>query len=199
VSAKLEYEAPLDRWPFRTFRGQQGTLMRVTRANWHTVKKRVVEIERKSFAPSIQDSARSLARTALSPSAIVIVAFVADETMVAYAMADELERFDDVPGVKSDPRYGHKDTIYLSSVAVEPEWRGRGIGVTAEQEIVAIALQQGYSRVTAHMRSSARLGDRLSRKVLGTFSNWYGTGVPYDYVDLEIVNAARKPRVRARG
>ncbi len=189
----------MNRWPFHTFRGQRGTFMRVTAANWHTVKKRVLEIEHKSFVRSIQESDRSLTRLALSPSAIFLVAFVAQETLVAYVMADELEQFDDVPGVKSDPHFGRKNTIYLSSVAVEPEWRGRGIGVTAEQEVVAIALRQGYSRVTAHIRSSARLGDRLSRKVLGTFSNWYDTGVPFDYVDLDIGKVARRPGVRVHG
>lgn len=166
--------------------------MRVTGENWHTVKKYVLDIERRSFVPSIQESSRSLAKIASSPSAIFLVAFTGDETVVGYAMADELERFGDIPGTKRDRHYGRRDTIYVSSVAVAPEWRGRGVGVSLEREIIAIAYGQGYSRVTAHIRSSARLSSQLSRKVLDTFTNWYETGLSFDYVVLDFGKVAAR-------
>jgi GNAT superfamily N-acetyltransferase len=189
---------PLNRLPFRTFRGQRGTFIRVTEENWHAVKKRVLELERRSFIPSIRESDRSLTKIALSPSAIFLVAAVGD-TLTAYAMADRLERFGGIPGTRRDPHYGRRDTIYISSVAVDPEWRGRGIGVGLERELVRVAYDQGYSRVTAHIRGSARLGDQLSRRVLDSFPNWYETGESFDYVVLDLGEVSRKAAVRARG
>lgn len=182
----------MDRWPFQTFRGQRGTFVRVTGENWHTVKRHVLEIERQSFLPSIQESERSLANVALSPSAIFLVALVGDETVVGYVMADELERFGDIPGTMSDPHYGHGDTIYVSSVAVHRRWRKRGIGVALEREVIAIAYGRGYARATAHIRSSAHLDGHLSRKTLGTFENWYQTGVSFDYVVLDLKEVAAR-------
>ena len=185
----------MDRWPFQTFRGQHGTFMRVTAKNWHTVKKHVLEIERESFAPSIQESEDDLMETVSSPSSISLVAFVAERTLVGYAMGDELECFGDIPGTRSDPHYGRRDTIYVSSVAVHSEWRGLGIGVQFEREIIRLAHVAGYSRVTAHIRTSANLANQLTRKAMGTFSNWYGTGISFDYVVLDVLRAP----MRARG
>ncbi len=169
--------------------------MRVTAQNWHAVKRRVLEIEQESFVPSIQESEDSLTEVASSPSSISLVAFVAEVALVGYAMGDELECFGDVPGTKSDPHYGRRDTIYISSVAVDAGWRGRGIGIAFEREIVNLAYRAGYSRVTAHIRSSAHLAGQLEHKTLGTFPNWYETGVPFDYVVLDLTRI----RVRARG
>jgi ribosomal protein S18 acetylase RimI-like enzyme len=166
--------------------------MRVTAENWHAVRKLVLEIERQSFVPSIQESERSLTKVALSQSAIFLVALVAGETVVGYVMADELERVGDIPGTKHDPHYGHRDTIYVSSVAVHPKWRTRGIGVALERETIAMAYARGYLRVTAHIRSSANLEGLLSRKTLNSFTNWYQTGVSFDYVVLDLKETAAR-------
>jgi GNAT superfamily N-acetyltransferase len=169
--------------------------MRVTAKNWHEVKRRVLEIEQASFVPAIQEDEDALTKTAYSPTSICLVAFVADRTLVGYAMGDELERFGDVPGTRADRHYGRRNTIYIASVAVDPTWRGRGIGVEFEREIVTLAHRAGYSRVTAHIRSSAHLANQLTRKAMDTFPNWYDTGARFDYVVLDV---ARTP-ARARG
>jgi len=106
--------------------------------------------------------------------------------------ADELERVGDIPGTKHDPHYGHRDTIYVSSVAVHPKWRTRGIGVALERETIAMAYARGYLRVTAHIRSSANLDGLLSRKILNSFTNWYQTGVSFDYVVLDLKETAAR-------
>ena len=110
-------------------------------------------------------------------------------------MGDELECFGDIPGTRSDPHYGRRDTIYISSVAVDSNWRGLGIGVEFEREIIRLAHLAGYSRVTAHIRTSANLANQLTHKAMDTFPNWYGTGIAFDYVVLDV---ARTP-LRARG
>jgi ribosomal protein S18 acetylase RimI-like enzyme len=166
--------------------------VRVTGENWHRLKSHVLEIERQSFLPSIQESERSLADVALSQSGIFLVALVADEAAAGYVMADELERFGDIPGTTSDPHYSRHDTIYVSSVAIHPRWRRRGLGVALEREVIAIAYNQGYVRVTAHIRSSARFDGQLSRRTLGTFANWYQTGVSFDYVVLNVKEVAAR-------
>jgi GNAT superfamily N-acetyltransferase len=159
------------------------------------VKRRVLEIEQASFVASIQEDEDSLTKTACSPTSISLVAFVADRTLVGYAMGDELERFGDVPGARADQHYGRRDTIYIASVAVDPNWRGRGIGVEFEREIVTLAYRAGYSRVTAHIRSSAHMANQLTRKTIDTFPNWYDTGVRFDYVALDVA----RNLARARG
>jgi len=53
----------------------------------------------------------------------------AADVVVGYLPADALERFTDVPGVEADPHCGRRDTIYIASVAVAPQWRRRGLGI----------------------------------------------------------------------
>jgi hypothetical protein len=77
--------------------------VRVTAKNWQMVKGRVLEIERASFVPSIQENEDSLGEIALSPSSISLVAFVGEDTLVGYAMGDELSVSVTFPARRATP------------------------------------------------------------------------------------------------
>lgn len=166
--------------------------MRVTATNWHVVAHQILQIERASFVPSIRETEQALVDIVRSSSAITIVAFVGvGDQLVAYSMGDMLERFDSIPGVKRDPNFGQRNTLYISSVAVAPRWRKRGLGIALERELIVAARNEGYRNVTAHIRRSARLEPFLTKTILESFHNWYSTGELFDYVRLAASHSAK--------
>jgi GNAT superfamily N-acetyltransferase len=133
------------------------------------------------------ESEHSLRAAASSPTAITLLAVVDRfRQAAAYAIANKLEEVDDLPGAKDDLHQGHEDTMYLSSVAVAREWRKRGLASALEREIITIAHKTGFPRVTAHIRSAAHLNNHMTKSVLHTFPNWYGTGEAFDYMELDL-------------
>lgn len=147
----------------------------------------VVLIEEASFPPSIRDSPTYLVKLAESPLELFLLATVMpDDKVVGYLAAERLELFEDVPGVRLDAHYGLGDSIYLASVAVLGPYRHKGIGTAMQTSCLSLARNRNFKRVTAHVRSGALERMRLGGRVLQTFSDWYQTGEPYDYVELRL-------------
>jgi GNAT superfamily N-acetyltransferase len=184
---ELYHEVTVISRRFRTSTWLVGQFIRVTAKDWHRVKNHILRIERASFVHSIMGSEHSLREAASSSTAITLLVVVERCAQpVAYAMANKLEEFDDLPGAKDDLHQGHEDTMYLSSVAVAREWRKRGLGSALEREVITIAHNNGFPRITAHIRSSAHLDNHITKSVLHSFPNWYGTGEAFDYVELDL-------------
>lgn len=176
----------MDRWPFHTHKGQRGTFMRITAETWIAVASQVLQIERASFIPSIRETEQALLRVVRSSTAVALAAFAgSSDHLVGYSMGDRLEGFDGIPGVKLDPHFGRRSTLYVSSVAVAPRWRARGFAISLERELIGVGRREGYRRFTAHIRRSAQLAPFLAKTILGSYSNWYATGEQFDYVRLD--------------
>ena len=155
--------------------------------DWPGVEKSIFAIERESFPPSIRERNETLRREALSPSSVVLAARPRGEDgVVGYLLADKLEKYARVPGVKADPAFGRGDTLYITSVAVDPAWRGRGLGGALHRRALAWARRHGFKRAAAHLRQGAAGKLRVDHRVLDTFKDWYGTGETYDYVVFEL-------------
>lgn len=164
-----------------------GDTITVTPATWNALHAGILEIEQRSFPPSIQDSADDLRRIASSPTGIILATQLSSEprTVVGYAAADVLEHFAAIPGIASDPHFKKGDSVYLESVAVHPDWRGRRIGSALIAELLRFAALRGFLRATAHVasgRASHLIGS--NPHVLASFENWYDTGRRFDYVEV---------------
>lgn len=158
-------------------------------ADWNRLRGRIAYIEEISFAPSIRDDMTTLRRRAQSPTAIFLVGKLRrTDQVIAYLAADWLEFFSHIPAVKEDRHFGRGDTIYIESIAVEPRWRGRGLGMALQRECLRRAAAAGIGRATAHLRRgvAARIG--LKAKILATYENWYNTGETYDYVEFATIS-----------
>lgn len=147
----------------------------------------ILKIEDESFPPSLADSEKDLRRVADSPTGIFFaLSLPPSPRVLGYIAADLLENFPDIPGAASDPHFKKGNTIYLKSVAVHPDWRGRGLGTTLIRECLRLVSQKGIERVTAHIESGSVSRIGLGARVLKSFENWYGTGRTFDYVEFPI-------------
>lgn len=150
---------------------------------WASVEKEILAIEHESFPPSIREEKETLRREGSSPSSMLLAAKAGSTgRVIAYLLADRVENYADVPGVEADDHFGRGDTLYISSVAVRPERRGRGLGLAMQRECFRLARKRGYRRVAAHLRQGAAPRISAQAVVLSTFENWYGTGEIFEYV-----------------
>jgi GNAT superfamily N-acetyltransferase len=163
--------------------GELTEFIQVSGSTWEAFRSEILQIERLSFADSIRATEDELHEVAKSASAVFFVArLVNSQQIVAYLAADRLELFAEVPGVVEDSHFRKRDTLYITSVAVHPNWRRRGLGVALQRDCVNQARRLGYARVSAHLRSGASHKLGLVHATLSTFDNWYKTGDRFSYV-----------------
>lgn len=145
----------------------------------------MIDLETRSFSSSLRDSPQALRRIVESPTSIALGLTVrASGLLVGYVAGDLLELFPNIPGINSDPHYGRRDTSYIESLAVTPQWRHQGYGTALVRSFLAQTLEAGLKRTTAHIASWSlgKIGFRFH--VLASFDNWYGTGQTFDYVEF---------------
>lgn len=163
---------------------QVATIITVTSAKWTAIKADIRNIEQVSFPPPIRDTPEYLFGLVKSPTSIFLAMEIGDSMVVGYIAADVLEKFSNVPGIKSDPDFNKRTTIYIESVAVLPHWRKQGLGIALETQCITRAHERGFNRVTAHIQRGVSEKMGMNVKVLRTFKNWYGTGRTFDYVEF---------------
>ena len=165
--------------------GQVAQIIEVTSPVWLSVRADVLSIERKSFPPSIRDSPQYLSQLVRSSTCIFLALRIFTVArVVGYLAADVLEDFPNIPGVTSDPHFHRKDTFYIASVAIDPAWRQRGLGIALQKDCLRRASQRGFERATAHVHHGALSRMGLGGRELRSFDNWYETRRTFDYVEL---------------
>jgi GNAT superfamily N-acetyltransferase len=164
---------------------EKAELTTVTRSMWSSLQAGILKIEDESFPSALADSERDLFELVNSPTGIFLaLTFPSPCRVIGYIAADLLENFPDIPGTSSDSHFERRDTIYVASVAVLPDWRRRGLGTALMRECLRVASERGIERATAHIETGSvgRMG--LAMKVLKSFRDWYGTGCTFDYVEI---------------
>jgi GNAT superfamily N-acetyltransferase len=166
---------------------QTSSFWKVTSDNWPRLRSKIVAIERVSFVQSIRDNPKTLAALAQSSSSIFLALQIAlSQDPIGYVAADVLEKFADIPNVSLDINFGRRNTIYIASVAILPEWRHRGFGIALQRECLRRASARGLTRATAHIERGALRRMGLKGRSLSRFRNWYGTGRTFEYVELPV-------------
>lgn len=167
--------------------GQKSEVITVTPSIWNYLRSDILKIEYESFPSSLADSENDLHKLVDSPTGIFLaLSLPSPYRVIGYIAADLLECFSDIPGATADPHFGKRDTIYVASVAVLPNWRGRGFGTALMRECLQVALRKGIERFTAHIQTGAVTRTGLAMNVLKSFTDWYGTGRTFDYVEILI-------------
>lgn len=159
-------------------------ISQVLSSGWtDALEKQTICIEEVAFPESIRDTTSYIREFATLPKAVFVVAKVKG-TVVGYAAGAQLESFEEVPGVKQDPHFGLKDTFYLESVAVLPEYQGKGIGKQLIRSIMLGARKNGYQYISAHMKEG--FAERWKGVPLAQFDNYYDTGETFEYFRREL-------------
>jgi hypothetical protein len=172
-------------------------LFEITPGDWSQFGPRIVRFE-DQFHPNLRDDDKCLRGLVESETSIVIGARCEKTPLAAYVASDMLEHFSKIPGTKSDPHFGDRDTHYIASIVVAPEFQHRRITTKPYKKVLVLALQRKFRRVTAHMKAgSAKKIDQTIR-VLQPFPDWYGTGEVYEYVELPPSFLSAPPSTVAR-
>jgi ribosomal protein S18 acetylase RimI-like enzyme len=165
--------------------GERPEVITVTPSIWNGLRSDILKIEHESFSSSLADSEKDLRKLVDSPTGIFLaLSLPPSYGVIGYIAADLLETFSNIPGATDDPHFGKRDTIYVASVAVLPNWRGRGFGTALMRECLQVASQKGIERVTTHIETGSVTRTGLAVKVLNSFRDWYGTGRTFDYVEI---------------
>ena len=156
----------------------------MTPQDWSKFGAPILRLEREQFPVGLREEPADLQSLIESPTSIVVGVRTKGLPFAGYLASDLLENFGDVPGTISDPHWGHGDTHYIAAIVVDPSIRHCGVATALMQACVHSARALGFRRVTAHMQSGAtsKIGSQF--RVLGRFPNWYGTGKPFEYVEL---------------
>jgi len=158
-------------------------LFDITPGDWSQFGPRIVSFE-DQFHQKLRDDEKCLRGLVESDTSIVIGARCEETPLAAYLASDMLELFSEIPGIKSDPDFGCRDTHYIESIAVAREFQHRGIATKLYERALELALQQNLRRARAHMKAgSAKKLDQTIR-VIRRCDNWYGTGEVYEYVEF---------------
>jgi ribosomal protein S18 acetylase RimI-like enzyme len=168
-------------------------IKRITSTNWSAFAKDILEIEQRSFPTSIRDSEQSLHQLVNSPSSIFLAGLTNTTPRVAgYIAGDSLDKFRNLPGVRTDVHLEDKSTIYISSLAVYPLWRNYGLATSLLKEFLMQASENGMVRATAHMRRGRAKKFGVHAEVISSFPNWFGTGHTFEYSEFSVLQRRRK-------
>ena len=96
-------------------------------SEWEDIKDGVMYLEKKVFQEEIAESEEEVSARFLDKNSICIVAFDGDK--VAGALySGPLESFD-YPGIPEDENFGKKNTVYIESTAVLPDYQNKRISL----------------------------------------------------------------------
>ena len=148
------------------------------------IMKDLMDIETRCFNPNIQETYES--KKELVESADIVLFAYDGERIIGEAYTAQEEA-----GDMGDP--GNKDTIHLAevfkdmkcaggvyfmSLAVLPEYQGKGIARQLLIDMTYCCVRKGFSYIYTHAKegSSAHLFHSLGGKMLSKRENWFDTG-----------------------
>jgi len=146
---------------------------------WNLVKNSVMKLEAQ-FHPHLQQDEAEYSSTFTNPESISVGVFVETE-LLGYITGGPLEYYDSLKGVKDDPNFGLKNTVYIESVIVDEPYRNRGYGKELRRLFKNEATKKGYAYVTAH-----EIQGLPGRIGLIELPNWYDTGKMYMYYQQKL-------------
>jgi GNAT superfamily N-acetyltransferase len=146
--------------------------------DWNTeLEQSLMKIE-EVFPEEVRDSPEYLKQLCEMSDSIFLIAKIRD-FIVGYVAGAPLENFGTIPGVKQDPHFGIKDTIYIESIAVIREFQGKGVGKQLRRAFLLRASSKKFRFVTGHVKKG--YAKRWSASTLQRFPNHYNTSETYEY------------------
>lgn len=161
-------------------------ILTVDKSNWDQLRAALLKIE-EIFPNTLRDTEESLAAIMGYDRSIFLAVKVSD-SVVGYIAGASLESFGQIPGVRQDPHFGVKDTIYLHSHGVIEKFQKQGIGKYLMRCFTLRAKALNFVYMSAHVRKG--FATKWRGTSLREFPNWFGTGKTFEYYrrDLELGN-----------
>lgn len=164
-------------------------------SEWEKYKEGILFIEQKLFSDDsagLVDEPDYIELIVKNPKAIFIIAEdkgimigntygspIEDEAHFKPAPQGNLDpRF--VKCLREFPSFGKRNTIYVASTALLPEYREKGYALELKKLFIQEAGKKGYKLMTGFVNeSSLKLNRKFGAKVIKTLENWFDSGETY--------------------
>ena len=130
------------------------------KAMWKINRKDILSIEKVSFPVSTRSSSLYLQRIIEHPESLSFV-IKSHGSIIGYIAASPLENFSDHNPCAQDSNFGAKDSIYVASIAIKPEYRGVNNTNSIFRQVRELFKARAYSKAKFH----ARIANGLNRTI----------------------------------
>ncbi len=155
------------------------SIKKVSPKDWVSIKNRIMDLEKRVFAHlDLDQEEEDLMLTFTNPEAFSFIVEDSFENVLAYIAASDLENYisEDMPFPASELHHlGKRDSIYVESIAVHPEFERSdfSFGTQLLQAIIDQAKTEHKSRVVGHwLPASANLFTAFGAEHLETYQEW---------------------------
>ncbi len=149
----------------------------------------ILAVEREVFPPLMQSSPEEI-KTIISNKKGIHLLIFNNEQIVGYlASVPHNDEYPDL--IKYDKDFVLDDkALYIDSIAIKIGHRGLGLANLVFHELIKIAKQKGFDKISMHVRVSTGLSQRLQKLPAVAFirrlDNWYNFGEPFDYLEIDL-------------
>jgi len=141
------------------------------------------EIEKKCFPSELQESAEEIKEHFKTKGIQLIVK--EDDKIVGYLTSLPAKEID-----FAKKEHQTKDTLWIWSVDILPEKRGLKIAKMLYDKLIEEAKKRKYRKLVGVVRVNQHLSDvlqkRMGWKFIERYENWYGSGEPFDYLEIDL-------------
>lgn len=160
-------------------------------SNWQKIKKQFITLEEKCFVPELQMTEKEIKDSMCDKDAIVFLALEDGKLIgVTYGnllQSTNLEWFDGHWDPNTYSHYNEK-TIYITSTAVLPEYRGKGIAIKLKIEMHKQLKKEKFKYVIGHAYEGAMINicKMFGGKIIKKFINWYDSGETHLLYEIDL-------------
>lgn len=153
------------------------------------ILEQILTIEREVFPPLMQSSSEEIKTIISNKQGIHLLVFN-NKKIVGYLTAvPHNDEYQDL--IKYDKAFVlDNKALYIDSIAIKPGHRGLGLARLVFQDLIRIAKQRGFDKISMHVRVSTGLSQRLQSlpavKFIRRLENWYNFGEPFDYLEINL-------------
>jgi len=158
---------------------------------WNKKKQDIIALEEKCFVEELIMTEKEIEESLCDEGAICYLAFdngvLIGNTYGNILQSTDTDWFD---GHWNPETYEHYDekTMYVTSTAVLPEYRGKGVATKLKQFMFKDLKENGFKYVVGHSDSGAmtHINEKFGAKIIGEFKNWYDSSETHYLYEVKI-------------
>ncbi|MFC1704729.1 GNAT family N-acetyltransferase, partial [Nanoarchaeota archaeon] len=158
---------------------------------WRRDSGKIIEIEESAFVEELQQDSDELEESFTLPDHIGFIA-ESNRQPAGYILGSPMESHGEMDDIAKDQDFGERNSVYLESIGVKPEFQRRGIGRQLMKDFLLKAKERGFTKVKAHTNVPTGMRDfmrSLGGERLSVDEDYGGTGIAHEYMEADIDGA----------
>ena len=157
-------------------------LIEMTPHNFLEFRDSIINMQKEVYEPARQTDIEKFEHTILDKNSLALGVIDSKNKLIGIAFAGPLHLYPLERGVRMDPHYQDKDSLYMLDVTINHEYQKNGLGRSLKYALSVLAISKGIKRIQGRNRdrlAGAMLNINLS---LGAIEQSY---IREDYPDFE--------------